>query len=72
MVAGTKYRGEFEQRLKTLVNQVVESGNIILFIDELHNSPLVPVERRGAIDASSILKPPLASGANPVHRLRND
>jgi ATP-dependent Clp protease ATP-binding subunit ClpC len=61
MVAGTKYRGEFEQRLKTLVNQVVESGNIILFIDELH-TVVGAGGAEGAIDASSILKPPLASG----------
>ncbi|OGF56188.1 MAG: ATP-dependent Clp protease ATP-binding subunit ClpC [Candidatus Fraserbacteria bacterium RBG_16_55_9] len=61
MVAGTKYRGEFEQRLKTLVNQVVEAGNIILFIDELH-TVVGAGGAEGAIDASSILKPPLASG----------
>jgi ATP-dependent Clp protease ATP-binding subunit ClpC len=61
MVAGTKYRGEFEQRLKNLVNQVVESGNIILFIDELH-TVVGAGGAEGAIDASSILKPPLASG----------
>ncbi len=61
MVAGTKYRGEFEQRLKTLVNQVVEDGNVILFIDELH-TVVGAGGAEGAIDASSILKPPLASG----------
>lgn len=61
MVAGTKYRGEFEQRLKSLVNKVSESNNIILFIDELQT--LVGAGgAEGAIDASSILKPPLASG----------
>jgi ATP-dependent Clp protease ATP-binding subunit ClpC len=61
MVAGTKYRGEFEQRLKTLVNQVIEAGNVILFIDELH-TVVGAGGAEGAIDASSILKPPLASG----------
>lgn len=61
MVAGTKYRGEFEQRLKTMVNQVIESGNVILFIDELH-TVVGAGGAEGAIDASSILKPPLASG----------
>lgn len=61
MVAGTKYRGEFEQRLKTLINQVIEAGNVILFIDELH-TVVGAGSAEGAIDASAILKPPLASG----------
>ncbi|MBI1744710.1 ATP-dependent Clp protease ATP-binding subunit [Candidatus Acetothermia bacterium] len=61
MVAGTKYRGEFEQRLKTLVNSVVEAGNVIIFIDELH-TVVGAGGAEGAIDASAILKPPLASG----------
>ncbi len=62
IVAGTKYRGEFEQRLKSLINQVMESDNIILFLDEMQT--LVGAGgAEGAIDASSILKPPLASGA---------
>ncbi len=62
IVAGTKYRGEFEQRLKTLINQVMESENVILFIDELQ-TVVGAGGAEGAIDASSILKPPLASGA---------
>ncbi len=61
MVAGTKYRGEFEQRLKSLINQVAESSNVILFIDELH-TVVGAGGAEGAIDASAILKPPLASG----------
>jgi len=61
MVAGTKYRGEFEQRLKNLINQVESSKNIILFIDELH-TVVGAGGAEGAIDASAILKPPLASG----------
>ena len=61
MVAGTKYRGEFEQRLKSLINQVIESSNVILFIDELH-TVVGAGGAEGAIDASAILKPPLASG----------
>lgn len=62
IVAGTKYRGEFEQRLKNLINQVMGSENIILFIDELQ-TVVGAGGAEGAIDASSILKPPLASGA---------
>jgi len=62
VVAGTKYRGEFEQRLKALINQVTESENIILFIDELQ-TVIGAGGAEGAIDASSILKPPLSSGA---------
>jgi ATP-dependent Clp protease ATP-binding subunit ClpC len=62
VVAGTKYRGEFEQRLKALLSQVAESDNVILFIDEL-KTVVGAGGAEGAIDASSILKPPLASGA---------
>jgi len=62
VVAGTKYRGEFEQRLKVLLDKVAESDNIILFIDELQ-TVVGAGGAEGAIDASSILKPPLASGA---------
>jgi len=62
IVAGTKYRGEFEQRLKNLIDQVIEAKNTILFIDELQ-TVVGAGGAEGAIDASSILKPPLASGA---------
>lgn len=62
MVAGTKYRGEFEQRLKALINEVTSRKNVILFIDEL-STVVGAGGAEGAIDASSILKPPLASGA---------
>ncbi len=61
VVAGTKYRGEFEQRLKALIAKVSESDNVILFIDELQ-TVVGAGGAEGAIDASSILKPPLASG----------
>ncbi len=62
IVAGSKYRGEFEKRLKTVMDEIIESGNIILFIDELHT--LVGAgAAEGAIDASNILKPALP-GAN--------
>ena len=61
MVAGTKYRGEFEERMKKVVEEITESGNIIVFIDELHT--LVGAgAAEGAIDAANILKPALARG----------
>ncbi|MHB1324989.1 MAG: ATP-dependent Clp protease ATP-binding subunit [Thermoleophilia bacterium] len=61
LVAGSKYRGEFEERLKKVMKEIHEHGEIILFIDELHN--LVGAgAAEGAIDAASILKPALARG----------
>ena len=61
IVAGTKYRGEFEKRLKKIVNEAQESNEVILFIDEIHT--LVGAgAAEGAIDASNILKPALARG----------
>jgi len=62
IVAGTKYRGEFEQRLKNILNHVMAADNVILFIDELQ-TVVGAGGAEGAIDASAILKPPLASGA---------
>ncbi|HUM35048.1 MAG TPA: AAA family ATPase, partial [Candidatus Saccharicenans sp.] len=61
LVAGTKYRGEFEDRLKALLKEIKESGNIILFIDELHTI-VGAGAAEGAIDASNMLKPALARG----------
>ncbi len=61
VVAGTKYRGEFEERLKSLVDEVTQKENIILFIDEIH-TVIGAGSTEGAIDASNILKPALAKG----------
>ena len=61
VIAGTKYRGQFEERLKAVMNEIVQNKNIILFIDELHT--LVGAgAAEGAIDASNMLKPALARG----------
>ena len=61
MVAGTKYRGQFEERIKAVMNEVRRARNTILFIDELHT--LVGAGgAEGAIDASNVLKPALARG----------
>jgi ATP-dependent Clp protease ATP-binding subunit ClpC len=61
MVAGTKYRGQFEERIKAVINEVRRAANVILFIDELHT--LVGAGgAEGAIDASNVLKPALARG----------
>ncbi|AQP63915.1 ATP-dependent Clp protease ATP-binding subunit [Listeria monocytogenes] len=59
VVAGTKYRGEFEDRLKKVMDEIRQAGNVILFIDELHTL-IGAGGAEGAIDASNILKPPLA------------
>ena len=61
MVAGSKYRGEFEERIKRVIREVTLSGNIILFLDELHTI-IGAGGAEGAIDASNILKPSLARG----------
>lgn len=61
MVAGSKYRGEFEERIKKVIREVAEAGNVLLFIDELHTI-IGAGGAEGAIDASNILKPSLARG----------
>ncbi|MBR5442359.1 MAG: ATP-dependent Clp protease ATP-binding subunit [Clostridia bacterium] len=61
MVAGTKYRGDFEERIKNIVEEVCREGNAILFIDELHNI-VGAGSAEGAVDAANILKPSLARG----------
>lgn len=61
MVAGSKYRGEFEERIKKVIKEVIDDGNVILFIDEMHTI-IGAGGAEGAIDASNILKPSLARG----------
>lgn len=61
MVAGSKYRGEFEERIKKVIKEVIEDGNVILFLDEMHTI-IGAGGAEGAIDASNILKPSLARG----------
>ncbi len=61
LVAGSKYRGEFEDRLKKCIKEVIDAGDIILFIDELH-TVIGAGSAEGSIDAAAILKPPLSRG----------
>jgi ATP-dependent Clp protease ATP-binding subunit ClpC len=61
LVAGTKYRGEFEERLKKLMEEIKQNDDIILFIDEVHTL-IGAGAAEGAIDAANILKPALARG----------
>ena len=61
LVAGAKYRGEFEERIKKVIREVTDDGNILLFLDELHTL-IGAGGAEGAIDASNILKPSLARG----------
>ena len=61
MVAGTKYRGEFEERIKKVIDEIIKAGNVIVFIDELHTI-IGAGAAEGAIDAANILKPVLARG----------
>jgi ATP-dependent Clp protease ATP-binding subunit ClpC len=66
-VAGTKYRGQFEERLKTIMKELMENQNSIIFIDELHT--LVGAgSAEGSLDAANILKPALVARRDSVHR----
>lgn len=62
MVAGTRFRGDFEERLTNVVNKVISEGDVILFIDEIHNMVGAGGTSDGAMDAAEILKPALARG----------
>ena len=67
LVAGTKYRGEFEERLKKLMEEIKQADNIILVIDEVHTL-IGAGAAEGAIDAANILKPALARGELQVKK----
>lgn len=62
LVAGTKYRGDFEKRIKALTDEVLERGNVILFIDEIHTLVGAGSTNSGSMDASNLLKPMLGNG----------
>ena len=68
LLAGTKYRGDFEQRLKAVLKQLADNPNAILFIDEIHTLIGAGAASGGTLDASNLLKPALSSGAVEVHR----
>ena len=61
LVAGSKYRGEFEERLKKVIKEVMDAGDVLLFIDEIHTI-IGAGSAEGSIDAAAILKPPLSRG----------
>ena len=62
LLAGAKYRGEFEERVKQVVDEVIKNKNTILFIDEMHTMIGAGATGEGSIDASNILKPTLSRG----------
>ncbi len=68
LLAGTKYRGDFEQRLKTVLKELKDRPHAILFIDEIHTLIGAGAASGGTLDASNLLKPALSSGAAEVHR----
>ena len=68
LLAGTKYRGDFEQRLKAVLKQLADNPNAILFIDEIHTIIGAGAASGGTLDASNLLKPALSTGRAEVHR----
>jgi ATP-dependent Clp protease ATP-binding subunit ClpC len=66
LIAGTKFRGEFEERLKQVINEIVKSGDVVLFIDELHTIVGAGSAEGSPLDAGNILKPALARGEMQV------
>ena len=70
LIAGAKYRGEFEDRLKSVIKEVQKVGNIILFIDEIHTI-IGAGASEGSMDAANILKPALARGELTYNRCYN-
>ena len=70
LVAGTQFRGQFESRIKGLVSEIKENGNIILFIDEVH-SLVGTGDNEGTMNAANILKPALSRGRGSGHRCYN-
>ncbi len=70
IVAGTKYRGQFEERMKAILNELSKNDNIILFIDEIHTI-VGAGGATGSLDAANMLKPALAQRRNSVYRSYN-
>ncbi len=71
LLAGTRYRGDFEERLKAVVTELENQPGAILFIDEIHTVIGAGATSGGAMDASNLLKPALASGNAALHRLHH-
>ena len=69
LLAGTRYRGDFEERLKQVMKEIEAHPNAIMFIDEIHTVIGAGATSGGAMDASNLLKPALASGHAALHRL---
>ena len=70
MIAGSKYRGDFEERIKKALDEVKKAGDIILFIDEIHTI-VGAGAAEGAMDAANILKPFISKRRNPINRCNN-